>query len=114
MLYIANKGKTVICNHTFLDSGMSHKVVISTENANAEITIGDNCYIGCQVYAGEKVTIGDACIIAGGVAICDNDGHSPSVDRKKRHTSNSKIKPVQIGNNVWICARSIVQRPNNR
>ena len=109
MPYIANRGEIVIGNHTFLNSGSRHKVAIVSENANAVITIGDNCNLrGCDVYAAEEVTIGNACIIAPEVHIWDNDGHSPSIDQTKRHTLNSQIKPIRIGNNVWVCARSII------
>jgi acetyltransferase-like isoleucine patch superfamily enzyme len=103
--HIVNKGRIVIGNHTTL----ALRVVIHTECTNAEITIGDNCLLrGCEVYARKKVTIGNACIIAPEVTIFDSDGHSSSIDQMKRHTLNSQIKPIHIGNNVWVCARSIV------
>jgi acetyltransferase-like isoleucine patch superfamily enzyme len=107
---IDNKGKIVIGNHTFIDSGARmDRVSLWTENANAVITIGDGCNIrGCEICAREKVTIGDACFIAPRVYIWDNDGHSTSIDRKKRHTLNSEIKPIYIGSNVWVCASSYI------
>jgi len=60
------------------------------------------------MYAGERVSIGDNCLMASKIYISDinhgvysgiSDHSSPEVppDKRKIH-----IKPVSIGNNVWI------------
>lgn len=107
MIEIENQGKIVIGNYSFLCSTSHNKVALTTEKTDAIITIGDNCTLrGCEICAGEKVTIGNDCIIAPEVCIWDNDGHSSSI--AKRHKSDYQIKPVHIGNNVWIAKRSII------
>lgn len=71
-----------------------------------EIHIGDNCTIGNAVtmsVAG-KLVIGNHCLIAGSVVIEDCNGHSidPAERIAKVPPSENDMRPVTIGNNVWI------------
>jgi len=70
---------------------------------HAEIIIGSNTSIGdrTEIHAGKKVTIGEGCNIAWDVCIMDRDYH-------KFNSQTEEIKPVNIGNNVWIGCNSII------
>lgn len=68
-----------------------------------ELIIGDNTSIGdrTEVHAGRKVEIGSGCNIAWDVCIMDRDYH-------KFNSSVEEIRPVKIGDNVWIGCNSII------
>lgn len=69
----------------------------------AEIIIGDNTSIGdrTEIHAGKRVEIGSGCNISWDVCIMDRDYH-------KFNSETEEIKPVKIGNNVWIGCNSIL------
>ena len=69
----------------------------------ARITIGRNCSIGdrTEIHVGERVEIGNNVIIAWDCVIMDRDYHSTGQDAEV-------IKPVAIGDNVWIGCRAII------
>lgn len=77
-----------------------------------KVTIGDFTFLGhdCSIYAAESVSIGNHCLIAGGVIIRDYDGHPLDYQARRKHLSISadSIKPVTIGNDVWVGARAVV------
>jgi acetyltransferase-like isoleucine patch superfamily enzyme len=68
-----------------------------------EIKIGDNTSIGdrTEIHAGKGVEIGKGCNIAWDVCIMDRDYH-------KFNSNTEEIKPVKIGDNVWIGCNSII------
>lgn len=86
-----------ICDST-LASGHIHDSPV--------IIIGNRTHIGyhTDISAAYCVKIGDDCMIAKDCFIADNDGHPISPSRRLRHegVTLDEIKPVVIGNNVWI------------
>ena len=69
----------------------------------SEIIIGDNTSIGdrTEIHAGKKVEIGSGCNIAWDVCIMDRDYH-------KFNNTTEEIRPVKIGDNVWIGCNSLI------
>lgn len=78
------------------------------------LIVGNGTHIGYEVTisVGERVEIGDHCLIADRVFIADNNGHptDPVARRLKQKVSPEAIKPVMIGNNVWIGYQSVILR----
>lgn len=72
-------------------------------NGHAEIIIGDNTNIGdrTEIHAGNKVEIGSNCNISWDVCIMDRDYH-------KLNGIEEIIKPIKIGDNVWIGCNSLI------
>ncbi len=116
-ILIKNKGQitlgdnVLINNHsTFNEVGISHPTILCTQNKDATIKIGDNVGIsGASIVAAKSITIGDRVLIGGGVGIWDTDFHS--LDPNKRHedpTKDAVSRPIHIGNDVFIGARSII------
>ncbi|HEY0754790.1 MAG TPA: acyltransferase [Ktedonobacteraceae bacterium] len=70
---------------------------------NAVIRIGRGTYLNrnTEIVAAQSVIIGDHCKIARDVLIMDTDQHA--VDGKEL-----VIRPVEIGNHVWIGSRAII------
>jgi len=70
------------------------------------LRIGNNVSIGAgtRISIAQEVTIGDNTMIAGSSIIIDNDGHPANPNDRLLHKRLDKdeIKPVKIGNNVWI------------
>ncbi len=63
----------------------------------SEIIIGNNTSIGdrTEIHSGNKVEIGNGCNISWDVCIMDRDYH-------KFNSPTEEIKPIKIGNDVWI------------
>lgn len=76
------------------------------------LEIGDNSSIGygTTISVAEKITIGRDCLISIHCLIMDSDDHPLDPD-KRRHNfpvDRGDIKPIKIGDNVWIGAYSAV------
>lgn len=74
--------------------------------------IGSHTFIGhnCSFSIASKISIGKHCYLAGGVRVMDNDGHPLNhLERRQNlpvHKDN--VKPVSIGNDVWIGRDAII------
>lgn len=78
-----------------------------------DLLIGDNVGIsGSTINATTSITIGDNTIIGSGCLITDTDSHPiKAADRLRPDwPSLTKSKPIVIGKNVFIGARSIVMK----
>ena len=77
--------------------------------SNARLTIGDNSYITSSsvVYCSGNIEIGSDCAISWNTSILDTDFHHIYYPDG---TKNELIKPVKIGNKVWIgCGVTILK-----
>lgn len=76
------------------------------------LRIGSNTGIGhlCSFVVAKRITIGDYCHIAGGTRIFDSSGHplDPAQRKANRPPSSDDVRPVTIGDNVWIGAHSVI------
>jgi acetyltransferase-like isoleucine patch superfamily enzyme len=77
-----------------------------------ELIIGTGTFVGhdCAFTAAESIRIGDHCLLAGGVRISDQDGHPLDAEARRagQTTPRDEVRPVVIGNDVWIGARAVV------
>lgn len=100
-------GKTQIMNFTTLVLANGPY----TSEKNAELIIGDHCYIGEYNNiraAGGKITIGNNCAISQHVTlICSNHGiEKGKLIQKQRWSTHNNF--ITIGNDVWIGANSVI------
>ena len=76
------------------------------------ITLGEGTFVGhdCSLRASASVTLGTHCLLAGGVTITDFDGHPLDAlcRRAGEPTPSEGIRPVVIGDDVWIGKGAIV------
>ncbi len=74
------------------------KLSVWGTDGKSTLVIGDNTYIGdrTEIHAGKSVTIGSNCNISWNCTIIDRDYH-------KLNSETEVMKPVTIGDNVWIC-----------
>lgn len=109
--YIVGNGAILIGNGVQL-SGKPNFVFNSKYLKRPLIEIGEGTFIGHNVSlrAAKAIRLGSHCLIAGGVIIADYDGH-PVDSLKRRAGENSDerdIKPVNIGDDVWIGADAVI------
>ena len=73
-------------------------------NSGGTIKIGKNCFLndGCSINAKNSITIGDNLMCGQNVLIFDHD-HDYKNNRR-----DFICKPVEIGDNVWVGANSII------
>jgi acetyltransferase-like isoleucine patch superfamily enzyme len=103
--YLTGSGRIVLGNGVRLSGkpsiGFSNRV-----EARPEFVLGDGSFIGhdCSFRVGKSVRIGKHCLLAGGVAVFDMDGHPIDAERRRRGepTPPDQIRPVVIGDDVWI------------
>lgn len=75
------------------------------------LTIGDHSNIGAGVVISvcQEVTIGAHVRVSNGVMIADNPGHpTDAVERRTRPVRPEQVKPVRIGDDVWIGSHAII------
>lgn len=71
------------------------------------ITVGDNFFlnVSCKLMDGGKITIGSNVFIAPNVCLITEEH---AMDVEQRQEGMEYTYPVNIGDNVWICAGVIV------
>ena len=116
MLHLPNGTLTIgegfKCNNTTKSNsiGLIQPCVFNIITPGSQIVIGDNVGIsGSTICARKKVVIGNNVQIGSGCIITDSDAH-PIDWRDRREGFSDKIKcaPVQIEDDVFIGARSII------
>ncbi|MBA6301927.1 acyltransferase [Colwellia sp. MB02u-14] len=89
---------------------MHSPVKLLADSAGAVIKIGSNTRIhGTCIHANQSIKIGKNCLIAANCHIFDNNGHDISFPLvANRVNTKGKSIPVEIKDNVWIGANSII------
>jgi acetyltransferase-like isoleucine patch superfamily enzyme len=77
-----------------------------------KLIVGDGSALShnCQITIGKQVKIGKHCRIASEVLIADSSGHpsEPSSRLAGAPPADEDVRPVTIGDNVWIGRRAII------
>lgn len=115
--YLTGRGRIVIGS----DVRLSGKSEIGFNNHFEEhfgdvpeVVIGDHTFVGhgCRFAAARSIRVGRHCLLAGGVAIFDLDGHP--LDAAARRAGGpppaTSVRPVLIGDDVWIGRGAIILR----
>ena len=108
-------GKHFHCNNKLLTNsvGIFQPCIFNVSASGSSIRIGDNVGIsGSTLNAAKSNIIGDNTIIGSGCLITDTDSHPiKAADRLRPDWPKlTKSKPIVIGKNVFIGARSIVMK----
>jgi acetyltransferase-like isoleucine patch superfamily enzyme len=109
--WIQGRGDIVLGDHVNFD-GKSSITFASRFVDRPTLQVGDHTGIshGCSFSIGKKITIGSHCRIASGVHILDSSGHptAPQARQAGAPPADDDVKPVTIGDNVWIGRRATV------
>lgn len=108
-------GKGFVCNNIMSSNsvGIFQPCFFNISTQGSKITLGENVGIsGSTINADICVTIGDNTIIGSGCLITDSDSHPILAAERLMYDYNkfTKSKPIVIGKNVFIGARSIVMK----
>lgn len=106
-------GKGFKCNNKLTTNsvGIFQPCYFNISSSGSSIVIGDNVGIsGSTINATTSITIGDNTIIGSGCIITDTDSHPISPEHRLLPDGGKfiKSKPITIGKNVFIGARSII------
>jgi acetyltransferase-like isoleucine patch superfamily enzyme len=78
-----------------------------THSSKAVIKIGSRSFVnGARFGCAQEITVGEDCILAD-VRIMDTDFHAVH-NRRNQAGMEPEVRPVRIGDNVWISAGSAV------
>lgn len=105
-------GDKVSINSSLLSNliGLYQRTIIVTRTPEAKIAIGDNVGMsGVTIYARESIKIGNNTRIGANTKIMDNDFHPVDPEmRLKSSNTNMAVKPVEIGENVFIGCNALI------
>lgn len=102
---VANRGRMVIGDRVQLVSTIATLELVTEPGGCLEIGSRSLVNFGCSLVAHELVRIGDGCQIGPYTMLLDNDYHHVDPDRRLERPPS---RPIVLGDNVWIGARSIV------
>jgi len=112
------QGIPLISGNLFIEIGNNvtfHSVVTLSGSKVYDyplLRIGDDTYIGSRVSisVAREITIGNNCYFADNIIIRDNDGHPVDYIKRRQNEPVQKedVKPVRIGDDVWIGSGSII------
>lgn len=109
--YISGQGDILVGDEVLLDGRCTIKFA-SRFTACPRLTIGARTHLGhnCALIVAKEVSIGTDCLIASDTLIFDSSGHhtDPKLRLAGLPPSDDMVKPVRIGNNVWIGKRSMI------
>lgn len=103
--YVIGKGKIYVGDNVAFH-GKADFVFGSIKSEIPEIHIGNNTSFGHNVRfdIASTLRVGDDCLIAMNVSFHDSSGHhiDPEMRKTKVKIDEKQIRPITIGNNVWI------------
>lgn len=109
--WIQGRGRLIVGDDVLIAGKITVKFAFRY-TANPTLKIGSKTGIGhdCRFNVANSITIGDYCMIASGVNMFDTPGHPVDPDDRKAGESAAEheVKPIQIGNNVWIGRNAII------
>jgi acetyltransferase-like isoleucine patch superfamily enzyme len=103
--WVQGQGDIIIGDDVWID-GKCTITFAASFSERPTLEIGDNTAIGHDTAfsIGKRITIGKNCNISGATAIFDSNGHpsDPVARREHRPPSRDEVRPVTIGDDVWI------------
>jgi acetyltransferase-like isoleucine patch superfamily enzyme len=109
--WVMGSGDIVLGDDVYLDGRISIAFA-ARFSARPTLEVGDGTGFGhnCSLSIGKRITIGRHCMIAGESMILDSSGHpvDPAQRLARRPPPPEEVRPVTIGDNVWVGTRSII------
>jgi serine acetyltransferase len=102
----------IVCGDDVVLEGKSSILFASRFTDRPRFEIGSRTGIGhnCAFVIGQSIRIGDDCRIASDVWMFDSSGHpsDPASRLRNDPPDASEVRPIVIGNNVWLGSRSTI------
>ena len=102
---IQNHGRMVIGSRVQLVSTVATLELVTMEGGTLEVGEQTLLNYGGSIAAAERISIGARCLIGTHAIIMDNDFHRIEPERRLERPPS---RPITIGDNVWLGARTIV------
>jgi acetyltransferase-like isoleucine patch superfamily enzyme len=109
--WVQGRGDLIVGDDVLVDGKCSFNFAARfTQRPTLVIGSGSGIGHGCVFTVGKKISIGTNCRIAAGVWMFDSPGHPSAPDARLRDQppSESDVRPITIGNNVWIGGRAVI------
>jgi carbonic anhydrase/acetyltransferase-like protein (isoleucine patch superfamily) len=110
--YIQGRGRIVLGDGVRLSGQPQISFGRGEGETLPEFVVGDGTFIGhaCGFNIGRSLRIGKHCLLATEVLIYDQDGHPLDAERRRagEPTPAAMIRPVMIGDDVWIGAGAVI------
>ncbi len=107
-LHFVMGGGQIIIGDDVRVEGKSSFIFASILPEKPRLEIGSGTYVNhnCSFIAARRISIGERVLIAPDVTISDSPGHSLDVSRRRLGLPPraDEIRPVSIGDDVWICS----------
>jgi len=109
--WVQGRGELIIGNDVHIDGKCSFSFA-ARYSETPTLIIGDHSGIGygCSFGIGKQIKIGSNCRIAMDVQMFDSPGHpaDPESRLAGMPPSSEEVRPITVGDNVWIGLRSII------
>jgi acetyltransferase-like isoleucine patch superfamily enzyme len=109
--WVQGKGELILGDHVEFDGKCSITFAVRFAE-HPTLTVGDRTGIShnCAFHIGKQIVIGHDCRIASDVLMFDSSGHptNPIARQDGSPPSADDVKPITIGNNVWIGRRAVI------
>lgn len=109
--WVEGKGK-IIAGDDVRVGGKCDFFFAARYSSEPALIIGDGSGIGhgCAFVVGKRITIGRNCQLSGDIWIADCNGHSTDPERRRSQMppAHEEVRPVVIGDGVWIGRRSMI------
>lgn len=109
--WVQGRGALMIGENVVVDGKSSFHFAVRYSD-RPELIIGDNTGIGhgCSFTVGKRITIGRHCRIGLSVQMFDSPGHAsdPAARLAGLPAAQDEVRPITIGDNVWIGNNSII------
>lgn len=109
--WVQGKGDIIVGDNVTLD-GRSNIFFAARFSERPTLRIGNNSGFGheCAFSVAKEIRIGSYCRFASNIAVFDSSGHpsEPVARRAGAPPAFEDVRPVVIGDNVWVGSNSIV------
>ena len=109
--WVQGRGHLIIGDDVLVDGKCSFNFAARfTKHPTLVVGSGSGIGHGCVFTVGKNITIGRNCRIAAGVWMFDSPGHpsDPAARLKDQPPSEGDVRPISIGDNVWIGGRAVI------
>jgi acetyltransferase-like isoleucine patch superfamily enzyme len=109
--WIQGAGALIVGDRVVMDGKSS--ILFASHYVDAPVLrIGDDTFVGhnSTFAVGNRIEIGRGCLLSCDVCLRDYDGHpvDPADRARGLPTPVAEIRPIRIGDNVWIGMRAII------
>jgi acetyltransferase-like isoleucine patch superfamily enzyme len=109
--WVQGRGDLIVGDHVTIDGKCSFSFAARYSD-RPTLIVGNNTRIGHlnSFVIGKQIRIGSNCLFASNVTVTDSSGHPTDPTNRLLGCPSEldRVRPVVIGDNVWICGHAII------